>query len=315
MSSPEGQEQKASAAAAVATSASTAGPAEISNVSLRLPPFYSNDPAMWFCQVENLFITRRITSQQTKYAYIIASLQPEVAQEIRDLLLRPPTEDCYDVLKAELIRRTSESEQKRLRQLLTTEELGDRKPSQLLRRMQQLLGENKLDENLFKQLFVQRLPTNAQLVVAPSLDKLDLEGLANIADKILEVSPSPAPPPTTVAAVSLPKPPPSHQHTDDTDDLRRLVSQLSLQVAKLSEKVTELSERRSRSPQRRTYPNPRRRSRSSSRGICWYHNRFFDRAHRCISPCSYTSNKSSSSQSTNKPNSDNPDGPKDQASN
>lgn len=245
MSSPEGQEQKASAAAAVATSASTAGPAEISNVSLRLPPFYSNDPAMWFCQVENLFITRRITSQQTKYAYIIASLQPEVAQEIRDLLLRPPTEDCYDVLKAELIRRTSESEQKRLRQLLTTEELGDRKPSQLLRRMQQLLGENKLDENLFKQLFVQRLPTNAQLVVAPSLDKLDLEGLANIADKILEVSPSPAPPPTTVAAVSLPKPPPSHQHTDDTDDLRRLVSQLSLQVAKLSEKVTELSERRS----------------------------------------------------------------------
>ena len=138
---------------------------------------------MWFCQVENLFITRRITSQQTKYAYIIASLQPEVAQEIRDLLLRPPTADCYDVLKAELIRRTSESEQKRLRQLLTTEELGDRKPSQLLRRMQQLLGENKLDENLFKQLFVQRLPTNAQLVVAPSLDKLDIEGLANIAVK------------------------------------------------------------------------------------------------------------------------------------
>ena len=223
MASPD-EEQKA----ATSTSASTAGSAEISNVSLRLPPFYSNDPAMWFCQVENLFITRRITSQQTKYAYIIASLQPEVAQEIRDLLLRPPTGDCYDVLKAELIRRTSESEQKRLRQLLTTEELGDRKPSQLLRRMQQLLGENKLDEDLFKQLFVQRLPTNAQLVVAPSLDKLDIEGLANIADKILEVSPSPAPPLATVAAVSQPPPPTTHQHTNDTDELRRLVSQLSL---------------------------------------------------------------------------------------
>ena len=257
---------------------------------------------MWFCQVENLFVTRRITSQQTKYAYIISSLQPEVAQEIRDLLLRPPEKDCYEVLKAELIRRTSASEQKRIRQLLTTEELGDRKPSQLLRRMQQLLGDNKLDAKLFKQLFVQRLPTNAQLVVAPSLDKLDIEGLANIADKILEVSPSSAP----VAAVSLPTPSPTTQATADTDDLRQLVSQLTLQVAKLSEQVTELSAHRSRSPQRRTPSNSRRRSRSSSRGICWYHRRFRDRARHCIPPCNYSSSNQKG---------DNADQPKDQASN
>ncbi|PIK48263.1 hypothetical protein BSL78_14866 [Apostichopus japonicus] len=132
----------------------------ITAVNLRLPPFYPNDPALWFGQVESLFVTRRITSQDTKFAFVISSLQPEVAQEIRDILLTPPSKNRYDFLKSELIKRTSQSEQKRLRQLLTTEDLGDRKPSQLLRRMYQLLGDQQLESSILKQLFLQRLPTN-----------------------------------------------------------------------------------------------------------------------------------------------------------
>ncbi|PIK48395.1 hypothetical protein BSL78_14755 [Apostichopus japonicus] len=118
----------------------------MASVSLKLPPFWSHDPALWFCQVEAQFTTRGIKTQQTKkYAYVISSLQSEIAAEVRDLLLKPPEKDPYEVIKRELIRRTSESEQKRLHQLLTAEELGDRKPSQLLRRMRQLLGDRTLE--------------------------------------------------------------------------------------------------------------------------------------------------------------------------
>ena len=65
-------------------------PIPLAGVSLKLPPFWQNDPTLWFAQVEAQFQTRRITSQATKFAHIVASLPPDVAQEVRDLLIDPP---------------------------------------------------------------------------------------------------------------------------------------------------------------------------------------------------------------------------------
>ena len=101
-------------------------------VSLKLPPFWPNDPALWFTQVEAQFATRGVTVEKTKFEYVIASLQPEFATEVRDLILNPPEENPFTTLKTALVDRTAALEQCRLQQLLTEEELGDQKPSQLL---------------------------------------------------------------------------------------------------------------------------------------------------------------------------------------
>ncbi len=79
-----------------------------------------------------------------------------MATEIRDLVLLPTEANPYTVLKETLIKRTTASEERRLQQLFQTEELGDRKPTQLLRHMQQLLGDRiGLDGTFLKELFLQ----------------------------------------------------------------------------------------------------------------------------------------------------------------
>ena len=106
---------------------------------LKLPPFWPPDPEVWFAQVEAQFTTRYIRVQRTNFDYIVASLAQEFATYVRDLNLRPTADNPYDTLKEQFIKRTTISEQRKLQQLFSTEDLVDRKLSQLLRRMQQLL--------------------------------------------------------------------------------------------------------------------------------------------------------------------------------
>ena len=263
----------------------------VSAVSIKLPPFWPSDPEIWFVQVEAQFSTRGITSQKTRFEYLVSSLSPEIATEVRDLLVRPPADNPYDTLKAELVKRTAASEQRKLQQLISGEELGDRKPTQLLRRMQQLLGDQAAEANqtFLRELFLQRLPANVRMVLACSDATMSVTALADMADKVMEVSTP------TVAAVS-----PSLPSTDLE------VQQLREQMSKLTELVATLTQqrrpRRSRSFYRRGRSSSRSRAASpasttqqectqdtdsTSKPLCWYHHKYGESAHRCIKPCNW----------------------------
>ena len=83
----------------------------IAAYSLKLPPFWPNDPQVWFAQIKSQFRSQGITTQITKFDHVVGVLQPEIAQEVWDLLVDPPEEHAYDQLKSALIKRTSASEQ------------------------------------------------------------------------------------------------------------------------------------------------------------------------------------------------------------
>ncbi|XP_072176155.1 uncharacterized protein [Diadema setosum] len=167
---------------------STTEDVNVASLTVKLPPYWPADPHKWFAQIEALFATRRVSSEKTKYSHLISSLTPDIAQEVRDLIITPPRDEPYTKLKEALIRRTSASQQKRLQQLLMEEELGDRKPTQFLRRMKQLVGDTKLDNSVLRQLFLQRMPLNIQLVLASTDETMDLTRLAELADRLIEVA-------------------------------------------------------------------------------------------------------------------------------
>ena len=210
-------------------------------IQIKLPPFWPKDPALWFAQIEAQFTTRGITASRTKFDYVVSSLSPEFTTEVRDLLLSPPGDQPYETLKRELTNRTSLSEQRRLQQLLTAEELGDRKPTQVLRRIQQLLGDKAttMDESFMRELFLQRLPTNVRMVITPSAAALNLEELAQLADRIVETSPT-----TTIAVTNTP----DKLLTAQVSELTRRLENLSTQMAKVA---NSFRRSRSRSPAQR----------------------------------------------------------------
>ena len=286
------------------TSTSTATQVEqpaagnIAAVSIKLPPYWPADPHVWFAQIEAQFATRRITNERTKYQHVVASLQPDIAQEVRDFIIDEPAEKPFATLKAALIARTSASEQKRLQQLLTEEELGDRKPSQLLRRMRQLLGDRKLENSILKQLFLQRLPSNVQLILASSSDSVDTDRLAEIADRIIDVAL-----PHTVAAVAPSTKSSIPTSSTEISKLREEMEQLASQVRSLSFQLRERSRSRSRgqsqTPDRQNRPaSPAPTPRSSTSTECWYHETYGDNAYRCRSPCSRAPSSTSPSSSS-----------------
>ena len=246
----------------------TTPPGAVAAVNVKLPPYWASDPQVWFAQVEAQFNTRGITVQKTKFDHVVASLSPEIATEVQDLILAPPTENPYNTLKVQLIKRTAASE-RRLQQLFNAEELGDHKPTQLLRRMQQLLGDKagSTDSSFVRELFLQRLPANVRMVLASTPDTTSLKDLAQLADKIVEVAiPS-------VATVRTASP------------INAEVEQLRAEVTRLQEIVKSLSSR-GRSPQRRS-PSPHP---SSDTTLCWYHQRFGDNARQCRPPCKKSGN-------------------------
>ncbi|XP_064460382.1 uncharacterized protein LOC135370533 [Ornithodoros turicata] len=256
---------------------SAPAPLHVAAVSLKLPSFWPAEPVVWFGQAEAQFALREAT-------------------EVRDLVASPPAHTPYDTLKVDLIRRTSMSEQRRYQRLLTQEELGDRTPSHLLRRMrggggfleEELLGgrPDALYDSLLRQLFLQRLPANVCMVLAAA-DNMSLNDLANLADRVLEMAPP------QIAAVA----PPRHSelrppHTDTTSSAQPVdLSVLADKIAALQLEVGALR-RSSRSPQR-SQSSHRRRSPSPA-GMCWYHYRFRARARKCVPPCTFSENDSAS---------------------
>jgi hypothetical protein len=232
-------------------------------IGIGLPPLWRTHIHAWFTQAEAYFDLRKITSDSTKINYVILSLSSEVVQEVYDLL--STKYQSYIEFKDALIKRFSKSEHERICQL-TAEELGDRTPSELLRRMQSLITDSSLESGIFRQLFLQKLPSNVREILASISDDTSLVNLASIADKILVVRRHELPVVATNSISSSPR--------------LSLQDQINALAVRFDQIATSRSPSLSRTP-----ASPKSKNKCQTR--CWYHIRFGKHARKCIPPCDY----------------------------
>lgn len=224
-------------------------------VSLKLPEFWESSASAWFAQTEAQFELREITADATKYYYVVSALGSSTASRVVSLLTSPPAEHKYATLKAHLLKTFQLSDAERASRLFSLQGLGDSKPSELMDRMLDLLGEHKPDF-LFVQLFLRQLPSQVRAALA-NTTITDCRALAEEADKFFLAGQHHG----MTAAAFTPVYPSSHC--------------LALGPAPLPGEAALTAAATASS---------RRRPESS---LCFYHAKFGARAKRCRSPCSF----------------------------
>ena len=227
----------------------------------KLPAFWAEQPRLWFIQVESVFSLSRISRDETKYAQIIANLDPSYLKFIGDIILAPPADRKYEAIKERLIASFAISEEAKLKKLFSGLIMGDQKPSHFLQAMKSLAAGNNVGDNVLKTLFLDQLPESIRSILATS--NADLSELAQQADKIMDIA---HPQVSSIAAPDF-------------------VNSLTGKIDALEKKFEKFFTDRRRNDTRQS--RQRYRSSSKPRELCWYHHRFGSKATKCIQPCKF----------------------------
>lgn len=247
------------------------------SATLKIPPFWASRPNLWFLQVETQFRLKGITSSNTKYDYLIAALPAESMEIVADFLTNPTEGDKYENIKKLLISRCQDTEERRLDALLNRIELGDLKPSELFRQMENLAGGNSLvNKSLLNKLWLNKLPPSIQPCIIAIESTHEQADLFKIADRIFDSTDRPK-----IAAVQ------SKQQNANDSDIKQLLTHLSDRIKQLELRQSRPTTRNN-SAHRRSFSQSRSRSETNSKNdFCWYHRRFGNKSNKCLPGCTY----------------------------
>lgn len=250
---------------------------QVARVAVRAPPFWKENPALWFRQLESQFFMNNIVSSETKYHIAVAALDTSVINQVSDVVMNPPAAALmYETLKNRLQERFTESSERRFKRLLNDIELGDKRPSHLWREMREL-AENRVTDEFLLSLWLQRLPAQVQAIL--SNDVGDITRSLTMADRIIEVL-------NVRGDVQAVTSSPQTDAVTDTSDLQRLGAQINELTKKFAAFTSGDRRSRSRSISRNRGSPSYDQNRN---GLCYYHRRFAAEARKCTKPCTFKS--------------------------
>jgi hypothetical protein len=238
----------------------------VAHVAFKIPNFWPHDPNTWFRKIESKFRICNIRQSSTKYDHLLSALPTDICSSINDSLaeIDENAADAYEQLKALLMSRCTMDRWARAFELHKFPEIGDMKPSEMMRQMKALLPPDSSAGTYFMAAFLLRLPAD-MIDHIISQDFKDCNKMAEYADKLCMRRRG-----NTVAAINV-----NYEATVNAVSAGR---------------------RRESSPRdrRRRSPSRQGRSRKKTHGpykedgdICYYHHTYGDRAMKCKPGCQW----------------------------
>lgn len=236
--------------------------------TVKLPPFWHDDPQSFFAMAELKFALHKVTSDTSKFQLVASNFDAKLVSLCRDLILDPPERDKYSTLKRRILSALSPSQESNIRRLLHGQPLGSEKPTVYLQQLRNM-ATDQVGEALLRTLFLEQMPEDIRRVLVIGAEAT-LDQLAAQADKMLEMS-RPA--------------------------LHQMSSQRGMQYENQSAEpwqavMNRLDKLEASVKQQRARSSSRGRNHShyrspSSAQYCFYHIRFGELARKCREPCNW----------------------------
>ena len=285
---------------------------EANAVATRLPEFSQHEPLTWFRRAETRFRLRSIKQATVKADYVLEALPETIFRRIGPWLDQQPDEIPYDDLKKHLLKEFPPTTSERARRLLLmpSQPIGDRKPSQLWDEICMLSHLPETDEDsknkevdLKKEIWLQTLPSCVR-VLLHNTDEKSTDDLSTLADEIMisqnaachdtsrHLTPGVTHVQRTPDVMHVPRTPDvtPARRTPDFMPVRRTPD--AMPALRPAETNTD-----DVAPVQRAnwYANHNQfHATLESNGLCSYHNKFGNRARKCISECRWVPKNSTS---------------------
>jgi hypothetical protein len=138
------------------------GDQHVAQVEFKIPDFWPHNPTTWLRKMESKFRICNITQSSTKYNHLLSALPTEVCSNINDSLVEidKNAADAYEQLKGQLMSKYTKDRWARAYELHKFPEIGDLKPSEMMREMKALLRTDSSPGMYFMAAFLLRLPAD-----------------------------------------------------------------------------------------------------------------------------------------------------------
>ena len=277
-----------------------------------LPPFDKTSIDKWIRRVESAYIRSGITTAIEKFAFIESKFPVDEDPAVDEYLFGPATDDNWDAFCAYLKKRYGKTIRQKAAAVLEPIQMDGRTPSQYFAKLKQSYDDVKLDD-IVKEICLRQLPNDIAQTICKATEKATAKEMMEFADSFFNpdgsrlhkkpatVNAVAATPPTP--AFTAPFPSNNNNNIRDDTDVNAIRGRggfnRSRQYNNNGNNSNSYNNSRSKSRGRpfnnnnngygnnngNFSRNNNNQQRNNDPTLCFYHNKFGDKAERCDIGC------------------------------